>query len=258
MINKIPSLDLWYEPSPFQNRNAYLQKNHNWDVLNKYGLQLSNYILDMAQKYDTRINEQINSVEQPSEVIDARISLDGTINKNLKERLDGMEENKADSIANGTIDELGTLRLVDLDENSSPVKMGGVTSFDDDGNNPYSRGLVISKLKNFTFGTAVNIPVGVPTLQATALDGGFSYTILKASTDPSNAEYKISYQKEGSDAPVVQPVDSLVGTITNLQNDSTYIVQAIAVLGSQQETGSAQRITPVTKLATPTGDNPNV
>lgn len=92
MANKIPSLDLWYEPSPFQNRDAYLQKNHNWSVLMQYGLKLSDYVLSVIKGYEDRFNQQIQATPQPSEVTDARIDSWHITWPTLKARLDNDEQ----------------------------------------------------------------------------------------------------------------------------------------------------------------------
>lgn len=92
MANQIPSLDLWLEPSPFQNRDAYLQKNHNWSVLSQYGLSLSNYVLSIISGYDDRFNQQIKATPQPSEIVDARIDSWKVTWPTLKARLDNDEQ----------------------------------------------------------------------------------------------------------------------------------------------------------------------
>lgn len=92
MVNQIPSLDLWMEPSPFQNRDAYLQKNHNWSVLSQYGLQLSDYVLAVIKGYDDRFNQQIKATPQPSEITDARIDSWHVTWPTLKARLDNDEQ----------------------------------------------------------------------------------------------------------------------------------------------------------------------
>lgn len=108
MANKIPSLDLWMEPVDLGTNN-YLQKNHNWSVLNQYGLSLSNYVLDMIQSYDDRFNQQIQKTPQPSEIVDARIDSWGITWKSLKARLDN--------------DEQSTPRILDLNQDSDAISV---------------------------------------------------------------------------------------------------------------------------------------
>lgn len=92
MANQIPNINLWYEPSPFQNRDAYLQKNHNWSELAQYGSRLLTYLNTTIDGYDQRINNMITSVAQPSEVVDARIDSWGHKWGTLKARLDNDEQ----------------------------------------------------------------------------------------------------------------------------------------------------------------------
>lgn len=109
MANKIPNIDLWYEPSPFQNRDAYLQKNHNWSELAQYGSRLLTYLNTTIDGYDQRINNMITSVAQPSEVVDARIDSWGHKWGTLKARLDN--------------DEQFTPRILDLNQDSDAVSV---------------------------------------------------------------------------------------------------------------------------------------
>lgn len=90
--NEIPNLNLWPEPSPFQNRESRLQKEHNISELMKYWPQLGKWSFDTEE----RLNNLINGVEQPNELVDAHISgVTGQTFKTTKERLDYMEENAA-------------------------------------------------------------------------------------------------------------------------------------------------------------------
>lgn len=91
MANKIPSLDLWYEPVDLGTSN-YLQKNHNWSVLMQYGLQLSDYVLSVIKGYEDRFNQQIQATPQPSEIVDARIDSWHVTWSTLKARLDNDEQ----------------------------------------------------------------------------------------------------------------------------------------------------------------------
>jgi hypothetical protein len=119
MANKIPSLDLWYEPSPFQNSEAYQQKNHNWSVLSQYGLQLSDYVLSLLKQYEDRINNLISGVEQPNEIVDARTDSWNIKWPTLKARLDNDEQTtpKIEDL-NDDSNALGVLELRDLSEDS--------------------------------------------------------------------------------------------------------------------------------------------
>ena len=67
------------EPSPFQNRDSRLQKDHNWSVLGwvfgKLGDALEdvdNSIKQRFKDYDGRFNDQLNKTTNIDEVIDAR------------------------------------------------------------------------------------------------------------------------------------------------------------------------------------------
>lgn len=73
MADDAPNLDLWNEPSPFQNSQAYEQKNHNWDVLRNYGHYLGNYMKGITDGWEIRFAAQLNQIPQPNEVIDARV-----------------------------------------------------------------------------------------------------------------------------------------------------------------------------------------
>ncbi|HJE97084.1 MAG TPA: hypothetical protein K8V00_05630 [Ligilactobacillus acidipiscis] len=118
MANKIPSLDLWYEPVDLGTSN-YLQKNHNWSVLMQYGLQLSDYVLDVIKGYEDRFNQQIQATPQPSEITDARIDSWHITWPTLKARLDN-DEQTTPRIENLNDDSnaLGVLELRDLAEDS--------------------------------------------------------------------------------------------------------------------------------------------
>lgn len=118
MANKIPSLDLWYEPSPFQNSEAYEQKNHNWSVLNQYGLQLSDYVLSLLKQYEDRINNLINGVEQPNEIVDAHIDSWNVKWPTLKARLDNDEQSTPRLMHDSYSDAMFVLELRDLTTSS--------------------------------------------------------------------------------------------------------------------------------------------
>lgn len=84
---KKPKLDdLQDEPSPFQNRDARNQKQHNWDALRKYSVSVGDFLStavdevngavnDASGRMDnveSRYNDQIAKATDLNEVIDAR------------------------------------------------------------------------------------------------------------------------------------------------------------------------------------------
>lgn len=120
MGNKIPSLELWMEVSPFQDGDSYRQKNHNWSVLNQYGLQLSNYVLDIIKNYDDRFNQQIQKSPQPSEILDARFDSWNVRWPTLKARLDNDEQTTPRILDTGQdSDAVSVLFIHDLSTSSS-------------------------------------------------------------------------------------------------------------------------------------------
>lgn len=90
MSEKIKKPDLWMEPSPFQNREARIQKDHNWTELGNFNKDIS----DWSKSYTDRIENLISGVEQPSEVVDARFS--DSKNKTFKVLKDRLEESETD------------------------------------------------------------------------------------------------------------------------------------------------------------------
>ena len=109
MANKIPSLDLWYEPNTFQNSVKYEQMNHNWSVLMQYGASLSDYVLSIIKGYDDRFNQQLQQAPQPSEILDARLDSWNVKWSTLKARLDN--------------DEQTTPKILDIDQDSDAVSV---------------------------------------------------------------------------------------------------------------------------------------
>lgn len=91
MTDEIPNLDLWNEPSPFQNSQAYEQKNHNWDVLRNYGKYLGNYLQGITDGWEVRFAAQLNQIPQPNEVIDARVDAWGHTYPDLHAHLINIE-----------------------------------------------------------------------------------------------------------------------------------------------------------------------
>ena len=94
MVNKGPSLDLWNEPHPFQNSQAYEQKNHNWNVLRNYGQYIGNYLKGITDAWEVRFAAQINQIPQPNEVIDARVDASGHAFPTLRAHLINIESTR--------------------------------------------------------------------------------------------------------------------------------------------------------------------
>ncbi len=109
-----PKLDLWNEPSPFQNSQAYEQKNHNWDVLRNYGDYIGSYLQGITDSWEVRFSAQLNQIPQPNEVIDARVNLRGRTFPNLHDHLINIEETK-----------LGYVEATDIDESTSDDETPG-------------------------------------------------------------------------------------------------------------------------------------
>lgn len=122
MTTTLKSLDLKNEPSAFQDESAYEQKNYNWAQLRSYAPYLASFITNSFADYDARINNLISGVSQPDEVVDARISSDGTTYATLKAHLDNIEETKTSYVDGTELDDVAqTIRLTDLSATSSPI-----------------------------------------------------------------------------------------------------------------------------------------
>ena len=121
MANKIPSLDLWYEPNTFQNSVKYEQMNHNWSVLMQYGASLSDYVLSIIKGYDDRFNQQLQQAPQPSEILDARLDSWNVNWPTLKARLDN--------------DEQSTPKILDTGQGSDAVSVLFVRNLSADSDN---------------------------------------------------------------------------------------------------------------------------
>jgi hypothetical protein len=120
----IKTLDLKDEPTTFQNENAYEQKNYNWAQLRSYGPYLASFITNSFADYDTHLNNLISGVSQPSEVVDARLSSDGTTYATLKSRLDNIENTKTSYVDSAELDDVAqTIRLTDISATSSPIRI---------------------------------------------------------------------------------------------------------------------------------------
>ena len=98
--------DLMDEPGPFQNRNARNQKQHNWDVLRRFGKsvggflsnavdEVNNAVSDADGRMDDiedRYNEQIAGNTDLDETIDLREDSAQNVFKTAKERVDNIEK----------------------------------------------------------------------------------------------------------------------------------------------------------------------
>lgn len=121
-----PKLDLWNEPSPFQNSQAYEQKNHNWDVLRNYGDYIGSYLKGITDSWDVRFSAQINQIPQPNEVIDARVDVNGHTFPDLHDHLINIEETKLGFVEANDFDDATTddetpgtiLKITDLTTSS--------------------------------------------------------------------------------------------------------------------------------------------
>lgn len=145
MLFKVPNLELKNEPSPFQNREARLQKQFNWDSLRGWGSAYSNWLYQTMSDFDQRFDDQINQTPQPSEIIDARRDLVGTLYPTLKKRLDTEQLSNITHLMSFTVDDLRTLRLNGLTKASVPLKYSNEQQVND-AFNPHSQGLMIQSI----------------------------------------------------------------------------------------------------------------
>ena len=113
-MDDFPRIDIWDEPSPFQNSQAYEQKNHNWDVLRNYGDYIGSYLKGITDSWDVRFSAQLNQIAQPNEVIDARVDVNGHTFPDLHDHLINIEETK-----------LGYVEATDIDEATPEDEMPG-------------------------------------------------------------------------------------------------------------------------------------
>lgn len=97
--DKFKNKKMWYEPEPFQNRNARLQKDHNWSLFNGvFGMigawfgDLEQIITDKITDLDKRFNDQMTSTTNIDEVIDARRPENGEAFSNIGERMNDSDE----------------------------------------------------------------------------------------------------------------------------------------------------------------------
>lgn len=134
---KEPDLDLWSEPTPFQNVQAYEQKNHNWAVLRNYGQYIGNYIKGITDSWDVRFAAQLNQVKQPDEVIDARVDAWGKTYPNLRSHIINIETSTVEAMDNPLPDSSLAyalaiiLKVKDLTTSSYPLRYqsAGTVSF---------------------------------------------------------------------------------------------------------------------------------
>lgn len=138
-MSDFPRLDLWNEPSPFQNSQAYEQKNHNWDVLRNYGQYIGSYLKGITDGWDARFTAQLQQIPQPNEVIDARVSATGHIFSNLHDHIVNIEETKLGYAEANGIDSLASnvdpgeiLKITDLSTYSYNIRYvkTGMVAFD--------------------------------------------------------------------------------------------------------------------------------
>lgn len=149
-MTTIKTLDLKDEPSAFQDESAYEQKNYNWAQLRSYAPYLAGFITNSFADYDTRLNNLISGVSQPSEVVDARLSANGTQYPTLKAHLDNIDNSKTSYEDVAEIAGIAeTIRLTDIGANSVPIKIdtsAEISSTSTDTN----EGLVVMPTSNLT------------------------------------------------------------------------------------------------------------
>lgn len=119
-----PRIDIWDEPCPFQNSQAYEQKNHNWAVLRNYGDYIGSYLKGITDSWDVRFSAQINQIPQPNEVIDARVDVLGHTYPTLKQHLDAIEVNSVEAEVDtkhygDRTTSWANLKILDLSQNST-------------------------------------------------------------------------------------------------------------------------------------------
>lgn len=99
LTDKLKDLKVWYEPSPFQNRTARQQKDHNWSVLDvglarigRFVNSLGDVLQTKIDDYDKRFKDQLIANTDINEVISARRPKNGEAHKTLGDRLDTEHE----------------------------------------------------------------------------------------------------------------------------------------------------------------------
>lgn len=85
---KEPKLDdLMDEPSPFQNRDARNQKQHNWDVLRRFGKVVGGFLTNSVSE----INNAISNADDRMDDIEDRYNKQIAGNTDLKEAIDARD-----------------------------------------------------------------------------------------------------------------------------------------------------------------------
>lgn len=140
----LQTIDLWDEPSPFQNEDAYDQKQHNWMELRGYFGYYANYLEESAENNQTRIDNLIKNASQPSEVVDARTASDGTVYATLHARLVNLDDGKIGyEDASQLTGVTRTLKLRGFNTISSPIKESKMQMITDDYDNHGQEGLKV-------------------------------------------------------------------------------------------------------------------
>lgn len=137
-------IDIWDEPSPFQNEDAYEQKQHNWMELRGYFGYYSKYLTDSAQASQDRIDNLIQNAPQPSETVDARTASDGTVYATLHARLVGLDDGKIGYEDASQLTEVTrTLKLREFNTSSFPIEESKMQLIADDYDNHGQEGLKV-------------------------------------------------------------------------------------------------------------------
>lgn len=137
-------IDIWDEPSPFQNEDAYEQKQHNWMELRGYFGYYSKYLTDSAQASQARIDNLIENAPQPSETVDARTASDGTVYATLHARLVGLDDGKIGyEDASQLAGVARTLKLRGFNTSSVPIEESKMQMIADDYDNHSQEGLKV-------------------------------------------------------------------------------------------------------------------
>lgn len=137
-------IDIWDEPSPFQNEDAYEQKQHNWMELRGYFGYYSKYLTDSAQASQARIDNLIENAPQPSETVDARTASDGTVYATLHARLVGLDDGKIGyEDASQLAGVARTLKLRGFNTSSVPIEESKMQLIADDYDNHSQEGLKV-------------------------------------------------------------------------------------------------------------------
>lgn len=137
-------IDIWDEPSPFQNEDAYEQKQHNWMELRGYFGYYSKYLTDSAQASQARIDNLIENAPQPSETVDAHTASDGTVYATLHARLVGLDDGKIGyEDASQLAGVARTLKLRGFNTSSVPIEESKMQLIADDYDNHSQEGLKV-------------------------------------------------------------------------------------------------------------------